>query len=242
MLSLFFVEDLPTSTGQIYEFNNDDALHAVRVLRIAPGEIFQLSDGAGRFARVEVVEVSKKSARVKVLEVGEQKALPVSFTVIQAIPKGDRVKESIELCTEGGADRILMWKAARSIGRSEDKIEKLQITAREASKQSRRLRIPEVRGIAGVNAVIDEIAHADLAIVFHEAAAKPISQLFSQLDATGVKKVLIIIGPEGGLSDEEVDAFAAAGAKVALLGRPVLRSAHAGLAALAAVNTALSVW
>ena len=116
MLSLFFVEDLPTSTGQIYEFNNDDALHAVRVLRIAPGEIFQLSDGAGRFAKVEVVEVSKKSARVKVLEVGEQKALPVSFTVIQAIPKGDRVKESIELCTEGGADRILMWKAARSIG------------------------------------------------------------------------------------------------------------------------------
>ena len=72
MLSLFFVEDLPTSTGQIYEFNNDDALHAVRVLRIAPGEIIQLSDGAGRFAKVEVVEVLKKSARVKVLEVGEQ--------------------------------------------------------------------------------------------------------------------------------------------------------------------------
>jgi 16S rRNA (uracil1498-N3)-methyltransferase len=114
----------------------------------------------------------------------------------------------------------------------------LQITAREASKQSRRFRIPEVRGIAGINAVIDEIAHADLAVVFHEAATQQLSHLVTP----GAKKVLIIIGPEGGLTDEEVDACAGAGAKVALLGRPVLRSAHAGLAALAAVNTALSVW
>ena len=238
MLSLFFVDDLPDTAGHSYEFQGDDAVHAVKVLRITPGEIFNLSDGAGRYARVQVVAVTKKSATVKVLDIGFQEALPVTFTVIQAIPKGDRVKETIELCTEGGADRILMWKAARSIGKAEEKIEKLQITAREASKQSRRLRIPEVRGISGINAVIDEIAHADLAVVFHEAATQQLSHLVTP----GVKKVLIIIGPEGGLTDEEVDACAGAGAKVALLGRPVLRSAHAGLAALAAVNTALSVW
>jgi len=238
MLSLFFVDDLPDTAGHNYEFRGDDAVHAVKVLRITPGEIFNLSDGAGRYARVQVVAVTKKSATVKVLDVGFQEALPVTLTVIQAIPKGDRVKETIELCTEGGADRILMWKAARSIGKAEEKIVKLQITAREASKQSRRLRIPEVRGIAGINAVIDEIAHADLAVVFHEAATQQLSHLVTP----GVKKVLIIIGPEGGLTDEEVDACAGAGAKVALLGRPVLRSAHAGLAALAAVNTALSVW
>jgi 16S rRNA (uracil1498-N3)-methyltransferase len=238
MLSLFFVSDLPTQVDQVYQFEGDDALHAIRVLRIGTGEIFNLSDGVGNWSRVQVLSVGKKSAEVKVLESGFQEELPVSFTVIQAIPKGDRIKETIELCTEGGADQIVMWKAARSIGKSDDKIEKLQITAREASKQSRRFRIPKVFGVATTNYVIDEIAKSDLVIVFHESATQKVSELVKP----GAQKVAIIIGPEGGLTDEEVDLFAASGAKVALMGRPVLRSAHAGLAALSAVNTALSVW
>jgi 16S rRNA (uracil1498-N3)-methyltransferase len=238
MLTLFFVEDLPTTVGESYEFQNDDALHAVRVLRTTVGDIFNLSDGKGAWSKVVVREAAKKSLRVEVLGSGFQEPLEQSFTVIQAIPKGDRVKEAIELCTEGGADRIVMWKSARSIGKSEDKIEKLQVTAREASKQSRRWRIPSVVGVATTENIIDEIAKADCAIVLHEAALLPISKVV----IPGAKKVVIIIGPEGGLTDVEVDTFAAAGAKVALLGRPVLRSAHAGLAALSAVNTALSVW
>ena len=238
MLTLFFVEDLPTKIGSTYEFNNDDALHAIRVLRIKSGEFFNLSDGKGNWSHVEAKEVHKKHMTVEVLETGYQEALETHFTVIQAIPKGDRIKESIEMCTEGGADRIVLWKSARSIGKSEDKIEKLQITAREASKQSRRFRIPEVIGVAATHDVIDQIAQSDVAIVFHESATMKVSQLV----APGCKKVAIIIGPEGGLTDEEIDTFAAAGAKVALLGRPVLRSAHAGLDALSAVNTALSVW
>jgi len=238
MLTLFFVEDLPTTVGSTYEFNNDDALHAIRVLRFKSGELFNLSDGQGNWSHVAAKEVHKKHMTVEVLKSGYQEPLDTHFTVIQAIPKGDRIKESIEMCTEGGADRIVMWKSARSIGKSEDKIEKLQTTAREASKQSRRFRIPEVIGVAATHDVVDQIAQADLAIVFHESAAMKISQLVTP----GCKKVAIIIGPEGGLTDEEIDTFAGAGAKVALMGRPVLRSAHAGLAALSAVNTALSVW
>ena len=238
MRTLFFVDDLPTTVGATYEFNNDDANHAIRVLRIGTGEIFNLSDGAGAWATVQVLTVAKKSMQVKVVETGYQDPLETHFTVIQAIPKGDRIKEAIEMCTEGGVDRIVMWKSARSIGKSDDKIEKLQTTAREASKQSRRFRIPEVIGVAATNAVVDQIAQADLAIVFHESATMKVSEIV----APGCKKVAIIIGPEGGLTDEEIDTFAAAGAKVALMGRPVLRSAHAGLAALSAVNTALSVW
>ena len=238
MLTLFFVDDLPTTIGSSYEFNNEDAYHAIKVLRIAAGEIFNLSDGKGSWSKVSVENVNKKSMTVKVLESGRQEALETSFTIIQAIPKGDRIKESIELSTEGGADRIVMWKAARSIGRSEDKLDKLQLTAREASKQSRRFFIPEISGVASTNDVIDEIAKADLALVFHESASSQLSAAVSK----GAKKVVIIIGPEGGLTDGEVSDFAAAGAKVVLMGRPILRSAHAGLAALAAVNTALSIW
>ena len=142
------------------------------------------------------------------------------------------------MCTEGGADEIIMWRAARSIGKAEDKVEKLQLTAREASKQSRRFSIPKVSVLSTNDLVVDQIAKADLAIVFHESATLRISQIARP----GVSKVLLIIGPEGGLTDEEVDTFAAAGAQVALMGRPILRSAHAGLAGLSALNTALSVW
>jgi 16S rRNA (uracil1498-N3)-methyltransferase len=238
MLTLFFVDDLPTTVGASYEFDSEDAHHAIKVLRIAAGEIFNLSDGKGAWSRVSVTNVNKKSMTVKVLESGFEEALNEHFTIVQAIPKGDRIKDSIELSTEGGADRIVMWKAARSIGRADEKIEKLQQAAREASKQSRRFRIPEVAGVITTDSVVDEIAKADLAIVLHESATMQLSQVVQP----GVKKVTIIIGPEGGLTTEEVETFAAAGAKVALLGRPILRSAHAGLAALSAVNTALSVW
>ena len=238
MLTLFFVEDLPTTPGTTYEFSNDDALHAIRVLRIKSGDFFNLSDGSGNWSHVEAVEVHKKHMSVQVLESGYQEPLDTHFTVIQAIPKGDRIKESIEMCTEGGADRIVMWKSARSIGKSEDKLKKLQTTAREASKQSRRFRIPEIIGVAATHDVVDYIAQADLAIVFHESATMKLSDVVRP----GYKKVAIIIGPEGGLTEDEINTFAGAGAKVALMGRPVLRSAHAGLAALSAVNTALSVW
>ena len=238
MLTLFFVDDLPTTVGATYEFKNEDANHAIRVLRMQSGDFFNLSDGNGAWSHVEVVEVHKKHLTLNVLESGFQEPLKTTFTVIQAIPKGDRVKEAIELCTEGGADRIVMWKASRSIGKSDDKIEKLQNTAREASKQSRRFRIPAVVGVATTENIVDEIAKVDLAIVFHESATMKLSQIV----APGCKRVAIIIGPEGGLTEDEIDTFAAAGAKVALMGRPILRSAHAGLAALSAINTALSVW
>lgn len=238
MLTLFFVDDLPTAVGAHYEFNNDDAIHAIKVLRLSTGEIFNLSDGKGAWSRVLIEEMAKKSMRVKVLDTGFEEALTTTFTIVQAIPKGDRIKDAVELSTEGGADRIVIWKASRSIGRSEDKIDKLQITAREASKQSRRFRIPEVVGVASTENVVDEIAKSDLVLILHESATNSISSSVH----LGAKKVLIIIGPEGGLTDDEIETFAAAGGRVVLLGRPILRSAHAGLAALAAVNTALSVW
>jgi 16S rRNA (uracil1498-N3)-methyltransferase len=128
MLTLFFVEDLPKTVGELYEFRNDDALHAIRVLRTNVGDIFNLSDGNGAWSRVVVRTAEKKVLHVEVVESGFEEALDQKFTIIQAIPKGDRVKEAVELSTEGGADRIVMWKAARSIGKSDDKIEKLQVT------------------------------------------------------------------------------------------------------------------
>lgn len=236
MLTLFFVEDLPTHIGSIYEFDNEDAHHAVRVLRMAAGEVFMLADGTGAWSQVKAFAVKKKSIEVEVIASGFQEALPTTITVVQALPKSDRAKEAIELLTEAGVDRIVPWAASRSIGKASDKF---SVTAREASKQSRRLRIPEVTDIATTAQICEAIALSDLAIVFHESTDMKLSDCVS---SHNVAHLLIIIGPEGGITPTEIEEFKAAGAKVALMGRPIVRSAHAGIAAVAAVSALLKVW
>ena len=239
MLTLFFVPDLPTQVGASYSFNSEDANHAIKVLRIEVGEIFRVSDGNGGWANVQVNEVTKRSLETTVLEVGRQEPLEIKFTVVQALPKSDRAKEAVELLTEAGADVIVPWLANRSISRTEV-ISKFATTAREASKQSRRLFIPQLHETVKEKGVIELIKNADLALVFHESAQVKLSEILAP--QTKAKNVVIVIGPEGGITEEELAAFAAAGAHVAGLGRPILRSAHAGLAALSAVNSLLKVF
>jgi 16S rRNA (uracil1498-N3)-methyltransferase len=236
MFTLFFVDDLPATVGSSYEFANDDANHAIRVLRMQEGAEFMLSDGKGSWSQVVATEVKKKSMQVRVMDSGFQDPLATTITVVQAIPKGDRAKEAIELLTEAGVDRIVPWLSTRSIGKGS---EKFAVTAREASKQSRRFRIPEVTEMATTAQICEAIKVSDLAIAFHESAT---TKLSDQVSSHNVEHLLIIIGPEGGLTDEEISAFTQAGAKVALMGRPILRSAHAGIAAVSAVSALLKVW
>lgn len=239
MLSLFFVPDLPTVVGSTYLFAGDEAAHAIRVLRTQVGDCFVLSSGQGGWSVVKVLAVGKKDMTVQVLSNGYEDALPVELHVAQALTKSDRIKESIELNTAGGADVILLWAAARSIGKgTPDLMQKLGVTAREASKQTRRNRIPFVIGVLDAKKIAAEIANYDLVIVLHEGAQRK----FTEVIKPGSKKVLLIIGPEGGLTDEEVSLFTAAGAQTALLGRPIFRSAHAGMAALSGINAALGIW
>ena len=239
MLTLFFVNDLPKVVGSNYELGGDEAAHAIRVLRTQVGQSLALSDGQGAWSIVEVSDVSKKTMNVKVISTGFEEALPVEFTVAQALTKGDRIKESIELNTAGGADVILLWAAARSIGKATpDLMQKLATTAREASKQTRRNRIPFVMGVMDAKKIAAEIPNYDLAVIFHESAQHKLTEVVKP----GVKKVLAIIGPEGGITDEELAMFTGAGAQVALMGRPIFRSAHAGMAALSGLNAALKIW
>jgi 16S rRNA (uracil1498-N3)-methyltransferase len=240
MLALFHVDNVPIEIGQSYLIDGDNGHHLSRVLRIEPGQELLLSDGKGSWSRVRVSSLDKKSVSVTVLETGSQRALAITITVIQALTKGDRAKEAIELLTEAGVDVIIPWQSSRSIGRAEAGIEKLQTTARESSKQSRRFWIPEVREVATTASVMGVIAAADLAIVLHESATMKFSDALMGLE--GISSVVIVVGPEGGLTDEELADMQGAGGKVVLLGRPILRSAHAGIAAISAVSAALKIW
>lgn len=240
MLPLFIVESIPDNGELLIE--GDEAHHMITVARIKAGEEVELTDGSGRRALVEVIQSNKRSCTVRIIQVRQIPAPSSRLVVVQALTKSDRARETIELLTEGGVEEIIPWKASRSIGSwpaGKDSLSKWQQWAREATKQSRRSWIPVVSELHDAAQVSERIAHSKLSLLFHESGGAPISQLAS---GAAPKEILLIIGPEGGITPEEVELFQVSGAKAVMMGEPILRSAHAGLAALAAVQTGFGIW
>lgn len=229
MLQLFFVDDLTTP-----KLDGDNAHHADRVLRMKVGESLLVSDGAGKWAKCEITVITKKEVELKVIESGFEESASPKISVLQAIPKNDRAKETVELLTASGVTDIYPWQAQRAIGKES---EKWGIAAIEASKQSRRFYIPKVSNKLDTNSALELFKDFDQVLICHESAKLKISDAVKPAANT-----LIVIGPEGGITDEELSLFESAGARVIKLGRPVLRSAHAGIAAISAVSALMQVW
>ena len=229
MLQLFFVEDIanPILVG-------DNAHHAERVLRMSIGEELLVSDGKGAWAQCAITDISKKEVALSVIDKGFEAATTNEISVLQAIPKGDRAKESVELLTAAGVTNIYPWQSARAIGKESDK---WQVAAIEASKQSRRFYIPKVAPKIDTTEALDLLKQFDQVLICHESATTKLSEVVKP-----VAKTLIVIGPEGGITDEELETFESSGGKVIKLGRPVLRSAHAGIAAISAASALMKVW
>jgi 16S rRNA (uracil1498-N3)-methyltransferase len=164
------------------------------------------------------------------------------LTVVQALTKGDRARETIELLTEGGAEIIIPWQAANSIGQwkeEKDALSKWKAWAREATKQSRRSWIPQVLDLHSTAELKRRIQDGEFSLVFHESSEISLTEIFN---SAAPKEVILVIGPEGGITEDEVAGLVTSGAKVVSIGRAVFRSAHAGVAALAAVQTGFGIW
>jgi 16S rRNA (uracil1498-N3)-methyltransferase len=166
-----------------------------------------------------------------------------TITVIQAIPKGDRGELAVEEMTEVGVDRIVPWAAARCVpvwqdSRGARSLAKWRVTAREAAKQSRRAWIPEVTEVASAGHVSQMIAKAACAIVLDPDAAESPGRL--TLPESG--DLLVVVGPEGGITDQESAAFRAAGAVACSLGPTVLRTSTAGTVAAAVLLSRSGRW
>ena len=229
------------SVGQEVLLEGDEARHAVVVRRTRVGEEVVLADGRGTAATCTVTATSKTSLTAVVSSVSTHARPSPSVTVVQAIPKGDRADLTVEVLTEIGVDRIVPWAAARSVGvwrgeRADRSLAKWRVTAREAGKQSRRAWLPEVTAMATTPEVVRLVEETDLAVVLHEGAASPLATV--PLD--GVSSILVVVGPEGGITDEELTAFGAA--HVVRMGESVLRTSTAGLAAVAALLSRTSRW
>ena len=165
------------------------------------------------------------------------------MVVVQAIPKGDRGELAVEVLTEVGATEIVPWSASRSVAvwkgeRATKSLARWRSTAREAAKQARRAWFPQVAEVASTADVTALLAAADLAVVLHEEASVPLASV----EVPNAGRIIVVVGPEGGLAPEEIDAFVAAGAVSVRLGAEVLRTSTAGVAAVAALLSRTSRW
>lgn len=240
MLTLFLVDKLDDSN--LIEVSGDEAHHAIKVLRITVSEEILISDGAGNWVRASVENIDKKTFTARVLERGFQPEKSPRLIVVQGLPKSDRVKDAIEILVESGVDLIIPWQADRSISKwQKDSLDKWQSAAVAATKQSRRFRKPEIIDGLSLSQLLEIESENSAVLVMHESATTKLSEVVTSKFA-GMSEIIIVIGPEGGISESELAVLEGAGAHTVGLGPEVFRSAHAGGAALSAVSALIGRW
>jgi 16S rRNA (uracil1498-N3)-methyltransferase len=231
----FFVAPLgdQVAVGSVVTLDGPEGRHAAVVRRIGVGETVTVTNGEGRGARGPVIAVRKDGLDLTVAELLSAQPPTPRIVCVQALPKNDRAEQSVDLLTELGVDEIVPWQSSRSIvrwtGDRGDKARaKWQAVAREASKQSRRLTVPTISTVASTSQVAALLAAAPAAYVLHEGASVHVST--ARPPRT---EIVLVVGPEGGISPDELATFKAAGAHLILIGDTVLRSVTAGAVAVA---------
>ncbi|MGK5697500.1 16S rRNA (uracil(1498)-N(3))-methyltransferase [Streptomyces sp. URMC 128] len=241
---VFVVEHFDAAGGGRHVLDGPEGRHAVSVKRLRPGEDVVLTDGAGRWADGVVLDTEGKDRLIVRLDpVIEEPPEQPRLTVVQALPKGDRGELAVETMTEVGVDAIVPWAAARCItqwkgDRGLKALGKWRATAREAGKQSRRVRFPQVAQAATTKQVAALLAAADFAAVLHESGDEALAT--AELPSSG--EIVLVVGPEGGVAPEELALFAQAGGQAYRLGRSVLRTSTAGTAAAAVLLARTGRW
>lgn len=255
MANLYFSEgagDDSFAIGALVEVTGEEARHAVRVSRLRAGERILVGDGRGALADGAVESTAKDRFAVRVDSVRREAAPEIALVLVQALAKGDRDERAVEQSVEFGVDAVAPWQAARSVSRWDGAggaektakgVAKWARIAREASKQSLRARIPEVREPATLGGLCALALRDDAEVlVLHPRGSQALSSWAADGLAPGTREVHLVVGPEGGLADDELDALESAGARVLVLGSTVLRTSSAGPAALAVLNVALGRW
>lgn len=239
---LFLVDALPA--GEVAVLDGPEGRHAATVRRMRVGELVQLTDGVGGVAQAEVTDVGRDRVDLRVLARGTVAAPAPRVLLAQALVKGDRGELAVELATEAGVDGVLPWRAARCVARWEDgprgdrALARWRSTAREAAKQARRPWLPVVEDPVGTAALARRVAGVAAALVLHEDAADPLTAV--DLPVSG--DLLLVVGPEGGITDAEIGALVTAGARPVRLGSEVLRASTAAAVALGALGVLTGRW
>ena len=242
MAHFYLSEEMLVATpGQQITVTGSEARHAVTVSRIAIGELISIGNGSGLVATGAVVAAGPTAFVIEVHSVAETALPGRAIWLVQALAKGDRDEQAVQQATELGVDGVIPWSAQRSIVKWEGaKVAKGQdrwsAIVREASKQSIRSWIPEVADLASTT-VLTSLAAQTRMLVLEPTA----STALSGLEDDG-RDLVLVVGPEGGITQSELSRFEGAGATLVRLGRTILRTSTAGPAALAVLNARLGRW
>jgi len=231
----FFVDSIHSGAAELL---GDEAIHLTRVLRVEPGQTFEISDNHAVWL-AEIVEARGQRVVFRTLEPLDSPPLPVRITLIAAIVKFDRFEWMVEKATELGVERILPMDATRTekglFEASRKRAERWRRIARESSQQSRRVRVPEI--LPSVTFEQSLAAAADYRYFLEEAAAPPLLAMLPPA-RNAADHIAVMLGPEGGWTDGERQSAAAAGWQPVSLGPLVLRAETAAAAALAVIGNA----
>lgn len=236
---LFLHDDL---SGDELVLGGTEGRHAATVRRVRVGERVDLADGLGTRAQCRVTSVGQDVVHLRVVRREVEPEPAPRLVLVQAIAKGDRGELAVELATEVGVDEVLPWSAERCVvkwdgPRGEKALGRWRSTAREAGKQSRRARHPVVGHWVDTAALVERVAGATC-LVLHEQASEPLAS--TPLPDAG--DVLLVVGPEGGITEGELERLVAAGGRAVRLGSSVLRTSTAGAAAASVVSARTSRW
>lgn len=244
MSSLYLDETLElagVAPGATVVLEGDEARHAVTVARVRVAERVAIGDGRGRIVRGVVTDTQPRRLELEVEEVHVEDAPAPRITLVQALAKGDRDELAVQAATELGVDRIVPWSAARSVSRWEGaKAEKGRARwatiVREAVKQSIRAWVPEVEQVA-TTAQLPARFEGERMLLLEPTATTPLSGI-----RPDGRDLVLVVGPEGGIDQRELERLEAAGAERVRLGPSVLRTSTAGPAAIAVLSASLGRW
>lgn len=246
--TIFYVDSVPAA-GERVILDGDEGHHATRVLRMRVGESVMVCDGAGEVGDGVVSSVERAGLTIEVAERWSVAAASPKVTVVQALPKSDRSELAVDLAVEAGVDEIVPWQAQRCVSRwdaakSEKGQRRWEAVAGAASRQSRRAYVPAVRELHSTAQLAESVraraADGAVVLVLHESADSGLGALAQRF--ASAPSVVLIVGPEGGVADEELRVLVDAGAAPVRLGPTVLRTSSAAAVALGALGVLTDRW
>ncbi|GAA0992050.1 16S rRNA (uracil(1498)-N(3))-methyltransferase [Subtercola frigoramans] len=248
MSSLFLRDDLaavPHDVGDVVALHGDEAKHAVTVNRLRVGQHTSIGDGRGLVVHGPVVGASGSELTIAVTEVTEERMPGPSVWLVQALAKGDRDELAIQAATELGVAGVVPWSADRSVSRWAGAkvakgVERWRSIVREAAKQSIRAWVPDVAELHSTRDLV-RLAGSTRMLLLEPTASQALTD-FSLDGEDAESDLVLVVGPEGGISVGELEALTRAGAVPVRLGSTILRTSTAGPAALAVLNARLGRW
>ncbi len=255
MAGLFFDESLDASAfavGAVVELRGAEAHHAATVNRLRAGERVSVGDGRGTLAQAVVERADREALSVRVESVTREPEPSPRIVLVQALAKGDRDELAIQAACEVGVDAVVPWQAERSVSvwkgeKASRGVERWRAIVREAAKQSLRARVPEVRALEDAASLRAHTAldpQAVPTLILEPTAERPLSEVGAALAErlAGLDEVVLVVGPEGGISPAELGRLTEAGAIGVRLGPGVLRTSTAGPVAIALLQSILGRW